>query len=67
MLMFSKITFQKRSKFGYYWRFSFFLFLQRKPRAVFVLHNTGVPIKFLFLSSLSILRTELNLDTFIQR
>ena len=67
MLMFSKIAIQKRSKLGYYWRFSFFLFLQKNPRAVFVLHNTGMPIKFLFLSFLSILRTELNLDTFIQR
>ena len=73
MLMFSKITFQKRSKCGYYWRFPLFKFLQEKPRTVFVLHNMRVSIKFLSLSSLSVLRTifpcklrELNIDDFIK-
>ena len=32
ILMLSKITFQKRRKFGYYMRFPSFHFLEEKPR-----------------------------------
>ena len=39
--MFSKTTFRKTSKFGYYVRFAPF-FLEEKPLDIFVLYNKGI-------------------------
>ena len=39
MLMFSRITFQKRGKFGYHFRFSSFCFLEENLWTLSVLHN----------------------------
>ena len=49
--MFSRITFQKRSKFGYYSRFPSFRSLEQNFWTLVVLYNTEMQIEFLSSSS----------------